>query len=63
MAYRLTGVGGFGLLPLIYVIVGAFIAGAHHYFSHVHDIAHVISAVLAMLLWPLILVGIGIHVH
>ena len=63
MAYRLTGAPGIGLLPLIYLVVGAFIAGAHHYFDHVHTIAHVISAFLAMVLWPLILLGMSVHIH
>jgi len=63
MAYRLSGAPGIGLLPVIYLVVGAFVAGAHHYFSHVHTFASVISALLAMFLWPLLLLGISVHVH
>jgi len=63
MTYRLSGAYGFGLLPLIYLIVGAFIAGSHHYFDHVHTVAGVVSALLAMLLWPLTLLGMSVHVH
>ena len=48
---------------MIYLIVGAFIAGSHHYFDHVHTVAGVVSALLAMLLWPLTLLGMSVHVH
>ena len=62
MAYRLTGARGVGLLPVIYLLVGAFIAGAHHYFAHLSTLAHVISALAAIVLWPLILLGMSIHI-
>ena len=42
MAYRLTGARGVGLLPVIYLLVGAFIAGAYHYFAHLNTLSHVI---------------------
>jgi len=52
-----------GLLPLIYVVVGAFVAGTHHYFSHVGGAKGVGSALLAIFLWPLILLGISLHIR
>ena len=62
MAYRATAFGGGWLLPVIYVIVGAFIAAAHHYFSHTSDLAGVVNALIAIFLWPLVLFGVHIHV-
>ena len=62
MAYRATMLGGGWVLPVIYVIVGAFIAAAHHYYSHASHLAGVVNAVLAIILWPLILLGVHIHV-
>ncbi len=50
------------LLGIVYLVVGAFIASSHHYFSNVHGIRGVVSAVLAILLWPLILLGIDLHI-
>ncbi|MFL5894048.1 MAG: hypothetical protein ACJ76Z_02915 [Thermoleophilaceae bacterium] len=62
MAYRATALGGGWLLPVIYVLVGAFVAAAHHYYSHAHQLAGVVNALLAIFLWPLVLLGIHIHV-
>jgi predicted phage tail protein len=54
---------GGGAGSLIYVIVGAFVAGAHHYFAHVSTLRAIASALLALLLWPLILLGIDLHIR
>ena len=52
-----------GLLPLVYVVVGAFVAGTHHYFNHVDTARTIGSALLAIFLWPLILLGISLHIR
>jgi len=44
----------------IYLIVGAFVAASHHYFNHVGDARGIADAVLAILLWPLVLLGLKI---
>ena len=49
------------LVVAIYLIVGAFVAASHHYFSHVGSVKGVISALLAILLWPLVLFGVNLH--
>ena len=51
-----------GLLGIVYLIVGAVVAANHHYFSNLGTIRALGSAVLALLLWPLILLGINLHV-
>jgi hypothetical protein len=51
------------LLGLVYLIVGVAIAGSHHYFSHLHTLRQILSAVLAVVLWPLILLGINLHIR
>jgi hypothetical protein len=53
---------GGGLLTIAYVVIGAFVAAANHYFEHVGTIERVASAVIAILLWPLILIGIDIRI-
>jgi hypothetical protein len=62
MAYRATAFRGSLLLPVIYVLVGAFVAAGHHYFSHAHQLTGVIDTVLAILLWPLVLLGVHMQV-
>jgi hypothetical protein len=52
-----------GLFTLIYVIIGAVVAQQHHYLAHLSTFSRVISAVLAIGLWPLVLLGVGLHVH
>jgi hypothetical protein len=51
------------LLLLVYIGVGLVIASTHHYFSNVHGWRGVVSAVLAVFLWPLILLGINLHIR
>ena len=51
------------LLLLIYVAVGVVIASTHHYFSHFNTWREVLSAFLAVLLWPLILLHVNLHIH
>jgi hypothetical protein len=50
------------VLALVYVGVGVAIAASHHYFTGVHGWRGVLSAILAVFLWPLILLGIDLHV-
>jgi hypothetical protein len=47
---------------LVYLIVGVAIAASHHYFKHLNTIRLIASAVLAILLWPLVLLGIDLHI-
>jgi hypothetical protein len=62
VAYRASLFRGGWLLPVIYIVVGAFVAAGHHYFSHTSDLAGVVNAVLAIFLWPLVLFGVHMHV-
>jgi hypothetical protein len=52
---------GPGLLTIIYLAVGAFVASDHHYFEHVDRIKQVAEAALAVVLWPLVLLGVSMH--
>jgi hypothetical protein len=54
--------GGVGLGTLIYVIVGAFVAGANDYFDRLGSLKGILSALLAIGLWPLVLLGIDLQV-
>jgi len=50
------------MLKLAYPIIGAFVAAAHQYFDHVGSAEGVINAVIAILIWPLVLIGIDLRV-
>ena len=46
--------GGPGLLGLVYLFLGAFIAGGYGYLDTANRIQDIVSGVLAILLWPLV---------
>lgn len=48
---------------IIWLIVGVLLASSHHYLHHINTLKQVVSAVLAVVLWPLLLLGINLHVH
>ena len=51
----------FSLLGLIYVLVGIYIAFAHDYIG-IRLVKLVLSALLAIFLWPLVLLGVDLHI-
>jgi hypothetical protein len=51
------------MFALAYAVIGAFVAAANHYFSHVGSTRGVVSAILAILIWPLVLIGIDIRIR
>jgi hypothetical protein len=50
-------------LVAIYLIAGGIVAATHEYWSNLHTLKAILSAVLATVLWPLILLGISLHIH
>jgi len=54
---------GFSLLFVVYLVAGGIVAATHHYWSNIHTLKAVISAILATVLWPLILIGVNLHIH
>ena len=54
---------GVSVVLLVYLVVGAIVAATHHYWSTLHNLKQIGSALLATVLWPLILIGINLHIH
>jgi hypothetical protein len=50
------------VLLLIYLVVGLIVANSHHYFRHLDAFKPILSAVLAVLLWPIVLLGANLHI-
>jgi hypothetical protein len=46
------------LFVLVYLGIGVAVAAERHYFQHVHGFHAVIAAILAILLWPLLLLDL-----
>jgi hypothetical protein len=50
------------LLGLIYVAIGVFLAYSKDYLENLDTVRRVASAALAILLWPLLLLGVDLHI-
>jgi hypothetical protein len=50
------------VLLVVYIVVGVIVANSHHYFAHLNAGKPIVSAVLAVLLWPLILFGVNLRI-
>jgi hypothetical protein len=48
---------------IVWFIVGVIVAVSHHYFRHASALKPIVSAILAVVLWPLVLLGINLHIH
>jgi uncharacterized membrane protein len=51
------------ILVAVYLVGGVVVASSHHYLSHLGKVEAVVSAVLAVLLWPLVLFGVKLHIR
>ena len=53
-------------LGAIYIVIGILVAagviGNDNYFAHVDTFKQVIDAILAVILWPLVLLGVHFHI-
>lgn len=50
------------LLLVVYLVIGVVVAYTENYFENVDRTKRLISAVLAVILWPLVLVGFDVRV-
>jgi hypothetical protein len=48
---------------VVYLVVGLLVANSHHYFAHLGGAKRALAAVLAVLLWPLVLFGVNLHIN
>lgn len=50
------------ILPVIYLLIGVLVASQHGYLTHLNTLTHIFSAVLAIVLWPLLLLGVNLNI-
>jgi predicted transporter len=50
-------------LGLVYVVIGVAVAASYDYFERLNTARQIISALLAIVLWPLVLLGIDLHLR
>ena len=51
------------LLGAIYVAIGLWVAATRDYLENLETGKRILSALLAVLLWPLVLLGIDLHIR
>jgi hypothetical protein len=49
-------------IGIIYIVIGVAIAASYDYFERLNTLRLVLSAMLAIALWPLVLLGIDLHI-
>jgi hypothetical protein len=50
------------IIALAYLVIGIVVAATNDYFVHLGNIKRILSALLAILLWPLVLLGVDLHI-
>lgn len=51
-----------GVLVLIYVLVGVLVAFSQDYFTGLRQVADYLEALIAVLIWPVVLIGFDINI-
>ena len=51
------------LITVAYLIVGLIVAADDKYLRELETVRQIISAILAILLWPLVLLGVDLHIR
>jgi hypothetical protein len=49
-------------LGVVYLVIGVVVAAANDYFDNLETVKRILSAILAVLLWPLVLFGLDIRI-
>jgi predicted transporter len=49
-------------IGIIYIVIGVAIAASYDYFERLNTLRQILSALLAVFLWPLVLLGIDLHI-
>jgi hypothetical protein len=49
------------IVIVVYVVVGVIVANTNDYFQHLGAVKPIVSAVLAVVAWPAVLLGANLH--
>lgn len=47
---------------IVYFVLGVIVAASQNYFDHLNTVGRLVSALVAVALWPLLLFGIDIRI-
>ena len=51
------------LIAIAYLVVGLIVAANDNYLRELESVRQVVSALLAIVLWPLVLLGVDLHIR
>jgi ABC-type anion transport system duplicated permease subunit len=54
---------GPSFLTVVWIVIGVIVAYSHDYFKNLETVKQIASALLAVILWPLLLIGINLHIR
>jgi hypothetical protein len=49
------------IVGIVYLVIGLVVASGHDYLANLHAVMPILSAILAVLLWPLVLLSVNLH--
>jgi ABC-type Na+ efflux pump permease subunit len=50
-------------LGFVYLVIGIIVAAVNDYFDNMNTFKQVVEALIAVLIWPLILLGVEININ
>ena len=60
--YARRGVG-VSWIVVVYLVAGGIVSATHNYWNNLNSVKAIVSALLATVAWPLILLGVNLHLH
>ena len=51
------------LITIAYLVIGLSVAANDNYLRQLESVRQVVSALLAIVLWPLVLLGVDLHIR
>lgn len=54
---------GPSIITVVYLVIGLVVASGNAYFTHLNAVMPILSAILAVVLWPLVLLGVNLHLR
>lgn len=51
-----------GIIFIVYIVVGIIVAATQNYFSDVGRLGGILEAIIAVLVWPVLLFGVDIEI-
>jgi hypothetical protein len=49
-------------LGLVYLVIGVVVAAVNDYFNSLSTVGRILTAILAVLVWPLLLIGFDVRI-